>query len=55
MRKQDVYYPVRNSDYQKWREKFGRGGDFAIYTELKKVKLSKPIKLNLEEVWKSKN
>jgi len=55
MRKQDVYYPVRNSDYQNWREKFGRGGDFAFYTELKKIKLLKPIKLNLEEVCKSKN
>jgi hypothetical protein len=54
MRKQDVYYPIRNSDYHKWREKFGRGGDFAIYTELKKVKLPKPIKLTLEEICKPK-
>lgn len=52
MRTQDVYYPVRNSDYHKWREKFGRGGDFAIYTEPKKVKLPKPIKLTLEEACK---
>jgi hypothetical protein len=49
MRKQDVYYPVRNSDYQKWREKFSQGGDFAIYTKPIKVKLPKPIKMTLEE------
>lgn len=55
VRKQDVYYPVRNSDYHKWREKFGRGGDFAIYTELKKVKLPKPIKLTLEETCNPKS
>lgn len=53
MRKQDVYYPVRNSDYLKWREKFNRGGDFAIYTEPKKIKLPMPIRLTLEETCKS--
>lgn len=52
MRKQDVYYPVRNSDYHKWREKFNRGGDFIIYTEPKKIKLLKPITLALDEVCK---
>jgi len=52
MRKQDVYYSVRNSDYHKWPEKFGRGGDFAIYTEPKKIKLPKPIKFTLEEICK---
>lgn len=52
MRKQDVYYPVRNSDYHKWRDKFGRGGDFAIYTEPRKIKLPKPIKLTLDETCK---
>jgi hypothetical protein len=55
MRKQDVYYPVRNSDYLRWRRKFNRGGDFAIYTEPKKIKLRKPIKLMLEEICKPSN
>jgi hypothetical protein len=41
LRKKDVYYPIRNSDYNAWRSKFKRGGDFAIYTELKKIKLKK--------------
>ena len=52
MRKQDVYYLVRNSDYHKWREKFGRGGDFVIYTQPKKIKLPKSIKFTLEETCK---
>jgi hypothetical protein len=51
-RKQDVYYPVRNSDYHKWREKFAQGGDFVIYTEPTKIKLPKPIKFTLDEICK---
>jgi hypothetical protein len=49
MRKQDVYYPVHNRDYSAWREKFNRGGDFAIYTKPLKVKLPKPVKFALDE------
>ena len=41
LRKKDVYYPIRNSDYNAWRSKFKRGGDFAIYTESRKIKLQK--------------
>jgi hypothetical protein len=55
MRKQDVYYPIRNTDYQKWREKFNRGGDFIIYTKPKKIKLRKPIKITLGEICKPAN
>ncbi|MGA3972411.1 DUF6402 family protein [Ralstonia nicotianae] len=51
-RKQDIYYPVHNSDYKAWREKFNRGGDFAIYTDLKKIKLSEPIRFTLEAICK---
>jgi hypothetical protein len=50
MRKQDVYYPVRNRDYSTWREKFNRGGDFLILTEPKKIKLPNPIKFAMEEL-----
>ncbi|MEF2253319.1 DUF6402 family protein [Ralstonia solanacearum] len=50
LRKQDVYYPIHNSDYSAWRRKFNRGGDFAIYTEPKKIKLPKPIQFTLEEI-----
>jgi hypothetical protein len=52
LRKKDVYYPIHNSDYNAWRNKFKRGGDFAIYTELKKIKLQKPIKFPLNEICK---
>lgn len=50
--KKGVYYPVHNSDYNAWREKFDRGGDFAIYTDLRKIKLPTPIKISLEEICK---
>jgi hypothetical protein len=50
MRKQAVYYPVRNRDYSTWREKFNRGGDFLILTKPKKIKLPKPIKFTMEEL-----
>lgn len=52
LRKQDVYYPIYNSDYNAWREKYGRGGDFVIYSDMKKIVLPKPIQLTLEEVCK---
>ncbi|MBU6490323.1 MAG: hypothetical protein KGQ57_21230 [Burkholderiales bacterium] len=52
LRKKDVYYPIHNSDYNAWRKKFKRGGDFAIYTEMKKIKLQKSIKFSLNEICK---
>ncbi|HEX7684431.1 MAG TPA: DUF6402 family protein [Trinickia sp.] len=52
LRRQDVYYPVYNSDYNAWREKYNRGGDFLIYSDRRKVKLPKPIRFTLEEVCK---
>ncbi|WP_152974699.1 DUF6402 family protein [Burkholderia pseudomallei] len=52
LRKQDVYYPIYNSDYNAWRQKYDRGGDFVIYSNLKKIALPKPIKFTLEEVCK---
>ena len=52
LRKQDVYYPVYNSDYNAWREKYSRGGDFVIYSDLKKLTLPKPIQFTLEQVCK---
>ena len=52
LRKQDVYYPICNSDYNAWREKYNRGGDFLIYSDRRKVQLPKPIQFTLEEVCK---
>lgn len=52
LRKKDVYYPIHNSDYNAWRSKFKRGGDFAIYTESRKIKLQKSINFSLNEICK---
>lgn len=52
LRKQDVYYPIYNSDYNAWRERYGRGGDFVIYSDIKKIVLPKPIQFALGEVCK---
>lgn len=46
----DVYYPVRNRDFQDWRTKKGRGGDFLIYSDRKLVKLDAPIFLDMGEI-----
>lgn len=50
MRRQDVYYPVYNGDYNAWREKYNRGGDFLIYSDRRRVRLPKTIRFTLEEI-----
>jgi hypothetical protein len=52
MRKQDVHYPVHNSDYLAWRQKFNRGGDFLICTKPTRIKLRESIKITLDEICK---
>lgn len=52
LRKKDVYYPVHNSDYNTWRQKYDRGGDFVIYSNTKKLTLPKPIRITLGEICK---
>jgi hypothetical protein len=55
LRKSEVYYPVRNRDFRQWRDLKKRGGDFVIYSDLKRVKLAKPIVVDLGEVcWEYK-
>ena len=34
------WYVVRNSDFRKWRQKNQRGGDYLIYSDIKRVKLT---------------
>lgn len=46
----DIYYPVRNRDFQNWRTKKGRGGDFLIYSDRKLIKLDAPIILDMGEI-----
>jgi len=55
LRKSEVYYPVRNRDFRQWRELKNRGGDFVIYSDFKRIKLAKPIVVDLGEVcWEYK-
>lgn len=49
----DVYYPVFNKTYNDWRIKHNRGEDFVIYSELRYLKLTNPIKLSLGEICRS--
>lgn len=55
LRKQDVYYPIYNSDYNAWRDKYNRGGDFIIYSNLIKVALPKPIQFIPDNICKRGN
>jgi hypothetical protein len=55
LRKSEVYYPVRNCHFRQWRELKKRGGDFVIYSDFKRVKLAKPIVVDLGEMcWEYK-
>nr|WP_257030304.1 DUF6402 family protein [Paraburkholderia bryophila] len=45
--KRDVYWPVYNSTYNRWREKHNRGGDFMVYSMPKYVKLDRPIEVGV--------
>lgn len=46
----DVYFPVYNADYSRWREQHRRGRDFMIYSKPVYLKLKKPVDLNLGEI-----
>ncbi|WP_198388843.1 DUF6402 family protein [Burkholderia ubonensis] len=46
----DVFYPVYNSDYSRWRDKHHRGGDFMIYSKPVYMKLKYPIDIKLGEI-----
>lgn len=49
-REPDVYFPVYNADYNRWREKHHRGQDFMVYSKPVYLKLRKPIDLKLGEI-----
>jgi len=44
-----IYYPVHNQDFRAWRRKYQRGGDFLIYSDIRKVWLPQPIIVELPE------
>lgn len=49
-RDSDVYFPVYNADYNRWRQKHHRGRDFMIYSKPVRLRLNKPIHLELGEI-----
>ncbi|WP_174526105.1 DUF6402 family protein [Herbaspirillum rubrisubalbicans] len=49
-REPDVYFPVFNADYNRWREKHQRGEDFMVYSKPVYLKLKKPITFKLGEI-----
>jgi len=34
--------PVNNSDFREWRQKNNAGGDFLVYSDIKRTKLNPP-------------
>lgn len=49
-RKADVYFPIFNKTYNEWREKHQRGGDFMIYSSPVRMKLNRPIYVELDTI-----
>ena len=41
------FYGVDNSDFNSYRVKRGLGGDFVVYSDIKRIKLAKPVKIKL--------
>jgi hypothetical protein len=55
LRKAEVFYPVRNRDFQQWRNLKGRGGDLMVFSDFERIKLPEPIELDLGETsWEYK-
>jgi hypothetical protein len=47
---ENVYWSVHNSDFQKWREKYGKGGDFVVFSKPVLLKLRDPITFTMENL-----
>lgn len=43
----NIFYPVRNSDFRAWQQKHARGGDFILYSDCMWINLYRPITLKL--------
>ncbi|WP_419685582.1 DUF6402 family protein [Burkholderia theae] len=41
----NVYYPVRNSSFRQWQQRYRRGGDFVIFSDYRYIRLREPIQL----------
>jgi hypothetical protein len=47
----NVYHPFYNKDFRVWQNKNKQGGDFLVYSDVKKVQLKTPIVVEMPE-WK---
>jgi Family of unknown function (DUF6402) len=47
----NVYHPFYNKDFRAWQSKNKQGGDFLVYSDVKKVQLKTPIVVEMPE-WK---
>ncbi|MBI3898437.1 MAG: hypothetical protein HY308_09095 [Gammaproteobacteria bacterium] len=43
----DRVYAVQNDDFRRYREKYGRGGDFVIYSDVLRERLPTPLVLEV--------
>lgn len=43
----DRYFAVQNNDFQRYREKYARGGDFLIFSDVKRYQLTAPVKVEI--------
>jgi hypothetical protein len=40
-------YEVQNDDFRRWRRRYGRGGDFVIYSDVRRERLPRPLVLEV--------
>jgi hypothetical protein len=45
-----IYWPVHNSDFNEWRNRHQKGGDFVIFTKPVLLKLKKPLVFQMEKL-----
>ena len=46
--KENIYFPVRNNHFNKWRALNKRGGDLLIFSSLKEFRCDPPIEVELK-------
>ena len=44
LKAEDVFYPARNRDFRNWQSKHQQGGNIMVFSDLKLIRLAKPIK-----------
>ncbi|WP_430472076.1 DUF6402 family protein [Wielerella bovis] len=44
---EERFFPVRNSHFNAWRNKHGKGGDLLVFSSLKEYTCNPPIEVTL--------